>query len=165
MTSIHIPRRSGAVCMSVSIPRRSGAVCMYVSIPWCCVYIIRFNIATATGCRIMQLPRIMARIGLFSNVSRFMIIEKPPEYFPSLLCQLIMTLVATKRPRYMGDIDRTQLFCFHDFLNNRRKSLSFRQLLAHLWRSSLGRNIKRVMNPQPKDNRTRLTKMRWILDL
>ena len=30
MTSIHIPRRSGAVCMSVSIPRRSGAVCMSV---------------------------------------------------------------------------------------------------------------------------------------
>ena len=29
----------------------------------------------------MYLPRIMARIGLFSNVGRFMIIEKPQKFF------------------------------------------------------------------------------------
>ena len=37
--------------------------------------------ATARGCRIMYLPRIIARIGLFSNVGRFMIIKKPQKIF------------------------------------------------------------------------------------
>jgi len=60
--------------------------CSPESLLWCCVYIIRFNIATARGCRIMYLPRIMARIGLFSNVGRFMIIEEPQKlFFPTFV--------------------------------------------------------------------------------
>ena len=47
---------------SVSMILRSLAVggCSPESLLYCCVYIMCFNIATAKGCRIMYLPRIMA---------------------------------------------------------------------------------------------------------
>ena len=49
----------------------------------CYVYILRFNIATVTGCRIMYLPRIMATIGLFSTASQFMAIRNVARQGPA----------------------------------------------------------------------------------
>ena len=83
--AFHAPQRQTKSLKetSVSMILRSLAVggCSPESLLCCCVYIMCFNIATARGCRIMYLPRIIARFGLFSNVGRFMIIQKPQKIF------------------------------------------------------------------------------------
>jgi hypothetical protein len=101
----------------------------------------------------MYLPRIMATIGLFSNVSRFMIIEKPPDFIFSHFC-------ASYRPCSTSHSAQLSFACCRS-LAYLRYTL---HLLHHLARR-MGRNVNINMSPgvheQPGRQRTRCRHIGW----